>query len=133
MASSTDFIADFLTVVRNASRARKETVTARGSGLATRLAEIFKKEGFIDNYKPFNEGEKRFIRMQLRYLRGKQPAIQGIQRVSRPGKRIYVGCEAIPRVLGGLGVAVISTSKGVLVDREARKSRLGGEFICKIW
>ena len=133
MASSTDFIADFLTVVRNASRARKESVTARASNTAVRLAEILKNEGFIQNYKAFNEGNKHFIRMQLRYLRGRQPAIQGIRRISRPGKRIYVGCEQIPRVLGGLGVAVISTSRGVLVDREARKSRVGGEFICKVW
>lgn len=133
MASSTDFIADFLTVVRNASRAHKESVTARASNTAVHLAEILKNEGFIQNFKAFNEGNKRFIRMQLRYLRGRQPAIQGIQRVSRPGKRIYVGCEEIPRVRGGLGVAVISTSRGVLVDREARKSRAGGEFICKVW
>lgn len=133
MASSTDFMADFLTVVRNASRAHKESVTARASGLTNCLAEILKKEGFIENYKPFNEGNKRFIRMQLRYLKGKQPALQGLERISRPGKRIYVGCEKIPRVLGGLGVAVISTSRGVMVDREARKARVGGEFICKVW
>ena len=133
MASSTDFIADFLTIVRNATRAHKEKVTARASGLAVRLAEILKEEGFIQDYKCFSEGEKRFLRMQLRYLRGKQPAIQGITRISRPGRRVYVGCDDIPRVLGGLGVAVISTSRGVLVDREARKARVGGEFICKVW
>ena len=133
MASSTDFIADFLTMIRNASRAKKDNVTTRASNTAARLAEILKKEGFIGNFKLINEGQKRFLRMQLRYLRGKQPAIQGIKRVSTPGRRVYVGCDDIPRVLGGLGVAVISTSKGVMVDREARKSRVGGEFLCKIW
>ena len=133
MATSTDFIADFLTVVRNASRARKDKVTARASKLAVRLAEILKAEGFIESYKFFSEGNKQFIRMHLKYLRGRQPVIQGIQRVSTPGRRIYVGSEEIPRVLGGLGIAVISTSKGVLVDREAKKARVGGELICKVW
>ena len=133
MASSTDFIADFLTVIRNASRARKEKVTARASNLTNRLAEILKQEGFIESYKAFSEGEKRFIRMHLKYIRGRQPAIQGIQRVSTPGRRIYVANEDIPRVLGGLGIAVVSTSKGILVDREARKARVGGEIICKVW
>ena len=128
-----DFIADFLTIIRNASRAKKEKVTARASGLAVRLAEILKEEGFIESYKPFSEGEKRFIRMQLKYIRGKQPAIQGIKRVSTPGRRIYVGYGEIPKVLGGLGIAVVSTSKGVLVDREAKKAQVGGELICKVW
>jgi small subunit ribosomal protein S8 len=129
----TDFVGDFLTVVRNASRAKKDKVTARASNLAVQVAEILKKEGFIESFKPFNEGNKRFIRIELKYIRGRQPAIQGIQRVSKPGRRIYVGCEEIPRVVGGLGVAVVSTSKGLLVDREARKARVGGEFICKVW
>ena len=129
----TDFVADFLTVVRNASRAKKEKVTARSSNLTAGVAEVLKQEGFIDNYKLFNEGNKRFIRIHLKYLRGRQPAIQGIQRVSKPGRRIYVGSEDIPRVVGGLGIAMVSTSKGLLVDREARKARVGGEFICKVW
>ncbi len=129
----TDFVGDFLTVVRNAARAKKDKVTARASNVTVKIAEILKEEGFIDNFKPFSEGNKRFIRLDLKYIRGRQPAIQGIKRVSKPGCRIYVGCEEIPRVVGGLGVAVVSTSKGLLVDREARKSRLGGEFICKVW
>jgi len=133
MGNSTDFIADFLTVIRNASRARKDKVTARTSGLTGRLAEILKEEGFIENFKLFNEGEKNFVRMHLKYLRGKHPVIQGIRRVSKPGRRIYVGCEEIPKVLGGLGISVLSTSKGILVDREAKKARLGGELICRVW
>lgn len=133
MASSTDFIGDFLTVIRNASRAHKEKVTARASNLTVRLSEILKQEGFIDNYKFFAEDQKRFVRIHLRYLRGKQPAIQGLKRISTPGRRVYVASREIPRVLGGLGVAVLSTSRGVMVDREARKARVGGEFLCKVW
>lgn len=131
--TSTDFIADFLTQVRNASRAGKDKVTTRSSKLAVRIAEILKEEGFIDQYKFFSEGNKRLIRIHLKYLRGRQPAIQGLQRVSKPGRRIYVGCEEIPRVVGGLGISVVSTSRGVLVDREAKKARVGGELICKVW
>jgi small subunit ribosomal protein S8 len=130
---STDSVADFLTVIRNASKARKDKVTGRASSLAVQVAEILRAEGFIDSYKCFEEGNKRFIRVHLRYLRGRQPAIQGIQKVSKPGRRIYVGCEEIPRVLGGLGIAVVSSSRGVMVDREARKARVGGELICKVW
>ena len=131
--TSTDFVADFLTQVRNASRVGKEKMTARASKLTVRIAEILKEEGFIDNFKFFNEGNKRFVRIHLKYLRGRQPAIQGIQRVSKPGRRIYVGREEIQRVVGGLGISVVSTSKGVLVDREAKKARVGGELICKVW
>lgn len=131
--TSTDFIGDFLTHIRNASRARKAKVTTQTSRLTLRLAEILKQEGFIDSFKPFNEGNKNFVRVHLKYLKGKQPAIQGIRRVSRPGRRIYVGSEEIPRVVGGLGISVVSTSQGILVDREARKVRVGGELICKVW
>ena len=130
---NTDFIGDFLTIVRNASRVKKEKVTTRSSHMAARLAEILKEEGFIGNYKCFNEGNKNFIRVHLKYLRGRHPVIQGLRRVSKPGRRIYVGSEEIPKVLGGLGIAVVSTSKGILVDREARKARVGGEIICKVW
>lgn len=130
---TTDFIADFLTVIRNASRARKEKVTARASHLTTRIAEILKEEGFVDNYKFFNQESKSFVRVHLKYLRGKQPAIQGIQRVSKPGGRIYVGTKEIPRVMGGLGISIVSTSQGLMVDREARKAKMGGELICKVW
>lgn len=131
--ASTDFIGDFLTRVRNASHAGKDRLTAPASRLVARLAEILKEEGFIESFKCFSEGSKQFIRIQLKYLRGRQPAIQGIERVSKPGCRIYVGADEIPRVLGGLGVSVVSTSKGIVVDREARKTRMGGEFLCKVW
>ncbi len=130
---STDFVADFLTVVRNAARARQDKVTARASKLTARIAEILKEEGFVENYKYFTEANKHFVRVHLKYLRTGEPALQGIRRVSTPGRRVYVASDKIPTVLGGLGVGVVSTSKGVLVDREARRARVGGELLCQIW
>ncbi|MBI3316832.1 MAG: 30S ribosomal protein S8 [Candidatus Omnitrophica bacterium] len=129
----TDFIADFLTVIRNASRAHLEKVTVPASNAAVKIAEILKEEGFIENVKVFSEGKRRFIRIHLKYIRGKKPAIQGLKRVSRPGLRSYVGCTKIPRVQGGLGIAIVSTSKGILTDRKARESKIGGELICTVW
>ena len=129
----TDFIGDFLTRIRNASRAGQEKVTPPSSKLTLKIAEILKQEGFIDNFKPFSEGNKHFVRIHLKYLRGRQPVIQGIRRESRPGRRVYVGCSEIPRVIGGLGISLVSTSKGILVDREARKAQVGGELLCKVW
>ena len=131
--ASTDFIGDFLTRIRNSSRAGQEKVTTPASKLALRVAEILKQEGFIDSFKPFSEGNKHFVRIHLKYLRGgRQPVIQGIRRSSKPGRRVYVGCDEIPRVLGGLGISFVSTSRGIMVDREARKARVGGELICKV-
>ncbi|MBI3306729.1 MAG: 30S ribosomal protein S8 [Candidatus Omnitrophica bacterium] len=129
----TDFIGDFLTVIRNASKARKEKVTAHASNMAIKIAEILKEEGFVENVKVFTEGKKRSIRLHLKYIHGRKPAIQGLQRISTPGRRWYVGSEEIPRVQGGLGVAIVSTSKGVLADAKARQMNLGGELICKVW
>lgn len=131
--ASTDFIGDFLTMIRNGSRARKEKLTAPTSRVTTQIAQLLKEEGFIENYKCFSEGEKNYIRIHLKYMRGRQAAIQGIRRVSKPGRRIYVGAHEVPRVLGGLGVSMVSTSKGILVDREAKKTGVGGELICKVW
>jgi small subunit ribosomal protein S8 len=128
----TDFVADFLTVVRNASMARKEKVTAPASGMTVKIAEILKEEGFVENTKVFTEGPKRFVRLHLKYVR-KKPAIQGLKRVSTPGRRLYVDSLHIPRVQGGLGIAIVSTSKGLLTDREARKGKIGGELICTVW
>ena len=128
----TDFVADFLTVVRNASKAHKEKVTVPASNLTIKIAEILKEEGFVENTKVFSEGPKRFIRLHLKYIR-KRSALQGLRRISTPGRRLYVNSESIPRVQGGLGVAIVSTSKGVLTDRNARKSKLGGELLCTAW
>ncbi len=129
----TDFVGDFLTVVRNASSAKKDKVTAKTSKLTTRLAELLKEEGFVSNVKAFNEGNKNFVRIHLKYVRGKQPAIQGIRRISKPGLRRYGGSTDLPRVQGGLGISIVTTSKGLMTDKEARKQGLGGEIICKVW
>jgi len=128
-----DFIADFLTVLRNGSRAKKEKLTVPTSRLTTSIAEILKREGFIDNYKVIENGPKRSARVHLRYLEGKEPVLRGIESVSTPGLRKYVGYQDIPRVLGGLGIAVLSTSKGLKTDKEARQEKLGGEYICRVW
>ena len=129
----TDFVGDFLTVIRNASKAHKEKVTLPASKLTVKIAELLKTEGFVDNVKPFTENKKQFVRIHLKYMQGKRPAIQGLKRSSTPGLRRYVGSMEIPRVQGGLGVAIVSTSKGILTDHDARKSKLGGELLCTVW
>ncbi len=129
----TDFVGDFLTVIRNASKARKEKVTLPASKMTVQIAEILKSEGFVENVKPFTEEKKNFVRIHLKYIQGKKPAIQGIRRISKPGRRRYVGAEEIPRIQGGLGVAIVSTSKGVVTDRQARQTNVGGELLCTIW
>ena len=129
----TDFIADFLTVIRNAGQARKEKVTIPASKITTRIAEILKEEGFVENVKPFTEGKKQYVRVHLKYIRGKHSAIQGMTRISSPGLRTYVGADEVPRVRGGLGIAILSTSKGLMTDQTARKERAGGELLCKVW
>lgn len=133
MSVSTDPIADFLTQIRNALRAGKASVTLPASKLTLRIAAILREEGFIENFKALDDGVKQLVRIHLRYQNGKRPAIQSLVRVSKPGLRQYVRCQEIPRVLGGLGVAILSTSKGVITDREARKQKLGGELICTVW
>ena len=133
MGAPTDPISDFLTQIRNASRAGKTNITLPGSKLTLKIAVILKQEGFIENYKLIEEGVKKLIRIHLKYVKGKQSAIQSLIRVSKPGLRHYVNCEEIPRVLGGLGVAILSTSKGVMTDREARAQKMGGELLCKVW
>ena len=92
-----------------------------------------KEEGFIENFKPFTEENKRFVRVHMKYIGGKKPAIQGIRKISTPGRRWYIGHDQIKRVQGGLGVAIVSTSHGVLTDRAARKDKVGGEIVCQVW
>ncbi len=129
-----DFIGDFLTSIRNASKAHKDKVTAPASVITVRIAEILKEEGFIENVKPFNDGNKNFVRIHLKYLPGgKRTAIQGLRRISTPGLRRYVGSQEIPKVLGGLGVVILSTPKGVMTGRKAREAKVGGEILCTAW
>lgn len=129
----TDFVGDFLTVIRNASKAHKEKVTLPASKMTVKIAELLKTEGFVENVKPFTENKKQFVRIHLKYMQGKRAAIQGLRRLSKPGRRRYVGSTEIPRVQGGLGVAVVSTPKGILTDRDARKTKVGGELLCTVW
>lgn len=129
----TDFIADFLTMIRNASKAHKDKVTLLASNITVKIAELLQEEGFVGQTKVFSEGNKRFIRVHLKYVKGDKPAIQGLRRISKPGIRKYVGVEEIPRVQGGIGIAIVSTSKGVITDRKARQDKIGGELICSVW
>jgi small subunit ribosomal protein S8 len=131
--SFTDPIGDMLTRIRNASSARHEKVLIPASRLKLRIAEVLKEEGFIKDYVRHEEGPQGAITILLKYASDRAPAITDIKRVSKPGLRRYVPTESIPRVLNGMGIAILSTSKGVLVDREARKQKVGGELICTVW
>ncbi len=131
--SMTDPLADMLTRIRNAGQAGHDKVDIPASRMKIALARIFKEEGFIKNYKVIKDNRQGILRVYLKYDEEQKPIIQCIERVSRPGLRVYVGYEDLPRVQGGLGVAVISTSKGVLTDRQARKLKVGGEVLCQIW
>ena|SRR5258706_9318995 len=131
--SVTDPIANFLTVVRNAARAKHEHVTSPSSNTIVRIAEILKEERFIHDFRVIDEKGKKTVRLSLRYLSGDRPAIRSLVRVSKPGLRNYVDADSIPQVLRGLGVAILSTSQGLLTDRAARKNRIGGEVLCKVY
>jgi small subunit ribosomal protein S8 len=130
--SLSDPIADMLTRIRNASRAGVREVLMPHSRLKSEIARIMKSEGFIADFSAEKDGAKKSLRLRLRY-RGETPVIRGLRRVSKPGLRRYVQADDVPRVVGGTGVAVLSTSRGVLTDREARKAGVGGEVICYIW
>jgi small subunit ribosomal protein S8 len=129
----TDPIADMLTRIRNAGGAKFDKVDIPASRMKISLARIMKEEGFIKNYKVIKDNRQGLLRVYLRYDDHQKPMIQGIQRVSKPGRRVYAGSEDIPRVQGGLGVAIVSTSQGVITDRQARKLKVGGEVLCQIW
>ncbi len=137
MGVITDPIADMLTRIRNAIIARHETVVVPASRMKVEILKILKGEGFIADYHADYHMEKTqpvaTIRVQLRYGERKQGIITGLRRISRPGLRIYARRAAVPRVRGGLGLAILSTSKGVMTDREARKSGVGGEVLCFVW
>ena len=128
-----DPISDMLTRVRNAMAARHPKVDVPASRLKAEVARILKEEGYIANYKVAEEGAKRTIKIYLKYSAGNAPVITRIERVSRPGCRVYVGHEDIPRVQGGLGINILTTPRGVMTGREARKEGVGGELLCQIW
>ena len=131
--SFTDPIGDMLTRIRNASRARHEKVLVPASRLKARIAEVLEDEGFIKDYVLHQDGKQGAITILLKYSGDREPAISEIKRLSRPGLRRYVANDSIPRVLNGMGIAILSTSKGVMVDHEARKQKVGGELICTVW
>ena len=128
-----DPIADMLTRVRNALAARHAKVDVPASRLKTELARILKDEGYILNYKLTEEGAKKYIRLYLKYTPQNGSVISQIERVSRPGCRVYAGSKDIPRVLGGLGISILTTPKGVMTGSAARKEGVGGEILCRIW
>lgn len=130
----TDPVADFLTRVRNANMAYHDKVEIPASKIKKAITIILKEEGFIKDYEFLEESHRQgAIKIYLKYESNKQRVITGIKRISRPGLRVYVRKNDVPRVLGGLGVAIISTSKGILTDKQARKMNLGGEIICYVW
>ncbi|MFL0266479.1 30S ribosomal protein S8 [Candidatus Clostridium radicumherbarum] len=129
----TDPIADLLTRIRNANVVRHEMVEIPSSNIKKAVANIMLQEGYLKNIEEYNDGSVPMLRLTMKYGANKQRTITGLRRISKPGLRVYCGKDETPKVLNGLGVAVISTSKGILTDRDARKLGLGGEVICYIW
>ena len=128
----TDPIADMLTRIRNANTAKHETVDIPASNMKKAIAEILNEEGYIKGYQIIEDGKQGVIRITLKYA-GKEKAISGIQRVSKPGLRMYAPADELPRVLKGLGIAIISTSKGIMTDKKARDAHIGGEVLAFVW
>ena len=129
----TDPIADMLTRIRNASSVKHDTVDIPGSKFKVELARILKEEGFIREYKFIEDDKQGNLRVFLKYGAGKERVITGIKRISKPGLRVYANKDEVPRVLGGLGIAILSTSGGVMTDKQARSAGVGGEVICYVW
>ncbi|MBP3313701.1 MAG: 30S ribosomal protein S8 [Oscillospiraceae bacterium] len=129
----TDPVADMLTRIRNASTAKHETVDVPASNLKKAIAQILLDEGYIKAFQIVEDGTQGIIRITLKYLAGKGQVISGLRRVSKPGLRVYAGAEDLPRVLKGLGIAIISTSKGVMTDKAARAAHIGGEVLAFVW
>ena len=129
----TDPIADMLTRIRNANVVKHETVDVPASNMKKELARILLEEGFVRGYDVIEDEKQGIIRIQLKYGQSGERVIQGIKRISKPGMRVYTNAYEIPKVLNGLGISIISTSKGILTDKQARKENVGGEVICYVW
>jgi small subunit ribosomal protein S8 len=129
----TDTIADLLTRIRNASSARHDTVDVPASNMKKAIAQILLDEGYIKGFTVSEDGKQGVIRITLKYGAGKTPVITGLRRVSKPGLRIYTSCEDMPRVMRGLGIAILSTPRGVMTDKQARKQNVGGEVLAFVW
>ena len=133
MAVVTDTIADMLTRIRNANQMRYETVEVPSSNIKKEVAKILKEEGYIKDYKVKDENVQGTIVLTLKYTENKERVLTGLKRISKPGLRVYAKAEEIPKVLNGLGIAIISTSKGIMTDKKARKENIGGEVLAYIW
>ena len=130
----TDPIADMLTRIRNANNAKHDTVDVPASNMKKSIAQILLDEGYIKNFQIINDGTQGVIRITLKYLQpGKEKVISGLRRVSKPGLRVYAGADELPKVLRGLGIAIVSTSKGVMTDKKARQAHVGGEVLAFVW
>ncbi len=129
----TDPIADMLTRIRNANSSKHESVNVPASKLKVEIARILNEEGYINGYEVIDDGLQGVIKITLKYAANKQKVITGLKRVSKPGLRVYAGKDELPRVLRGLGIAIISTSKGIMTDKEARKLNIGGEVLAFVW
>lgn len=129
----TDPIADMLTRIRNANVVYRETVDVPLSRIKREIAEILKREGYIQDWQVVRDGSREVLRLTLKYGENRKRVIRGVERVSRPGRRVYCGAKEVPRVLAGLGTAVLSTSRGIMTDREARRLGVGGEVLFRIW
>ena len=129
----TDTIADMLTRIRNANVARKETIEVPASNIKKAINQTLNEEGFIKNYEIIDDNKQGIIKIYLKYGPNKERVITGLKRISKPGLRVYAKKDEIPRVLGGLGIAVISTSEGIMTDKKARQAGVGGEVLCYIW
>jgi small subunit ribosomal protein S8 len=129
----TDPIADMLTRIRNANNAKHDTVDVPASNMKKSIAQILLEEGYIKNFQLIDDGTQGVIRITLKYGAGKEKVISGLRRVSKPGLRVYAGADELPKVLRGLGIAIVSTSKGVMTDKKAREAHVGGEVLAFIW
>ncbi|MFN2484922.1 MAG: 30S ribosomal protein S8 [Candidatus Limnocylindria bacterium] len=129
----TDPIADMLTRIRNASLARHPEVTLPSSKVKREIARILAEEGFIDGYRTSTDGVQEYLELGLKYIEGRSPVVAGLKRISKPGLRVYARKTEIPRVLGGLGIVILSTSRGIMTGQQARKQNLGGEVLCYVW
>ena len=128
-----DVIADMLTRIRNANDAKHATVDIPASKMKKAIADILVEEGYVKSYQVIEDGKQGVIRITLKYLQGKQKVIRGIRRVSKPGLRIYAGCEDMPSVMNGLGIAIVSTSKGIMTGKKAKSLNVGGEVLAFVW
>ena len=128
-----DVIADMLTRIRNANNAKHLTVDIPASNMKKSIADILVEEGYVKGYQIVDNGNQGIIRITLKYMEGKQKVIRGIKRISKPGLRIYAGYEDMPKVMNGLGIAIVSTSKGIMTDKKARSLKVGGEVLAFVW